>query len=109
MREKYGAFHAAVNMLYDGDTLTLAADEDAPNLEQSVFDAVADLIYKEGGFNINQVKDPAARKLITETAKAINRGVDAHLPTDVPDSYDMHSKKTALYFQALRLSTPCVK
>ena len=102
MREKYGAFHAAVNMLYDGDTLTLAADEDAPNLEQSVFDAVADLIYKEGGFNINQVKDPAARKLITETAKAINRGVDAHLPTDVPDTLRYALEENGFIFSGFK-------
>lgn len=89
-------------MLYDGDTLTLAADEDAPNLEQSVFDAVADLIYKEGGFNINQVKDPAARKLITETAKAINRGVDAHLPTDVPDTLRYALEENGFIFSGFK-------
>lgn len=89
-------------MLYDGDTLTLAADEDAPNLEQSVFDAVADLIYKEGGFNINQVKDPAARKLITETAKVINRGVDAHLPTDVPDTLRYALEENGFIFSGFK-------
>ena len=73
-------------MLYEDDTLQLAADDDAPSLAPSVFDAVADLIYKAGGFDINQVKDPAARKLLIETAAAINRGVNTHLPTDVPDT-----------------------
>ena len=47
---------------------------------------MADLIYKAGGFDIEQIKDPAARKLIRETVDAINSGVDAHLPTDVPDT-----------------------
>ena len=89
-------------MLYDGDTLTLAADEDAPKLEQSVFDAVADLIYKEGGFNINQLKDPAARKLITETAKAINSGVDAHLPTDVPDTLRYALEENGFIFSGFK-------
>lgn len=102
MREKYGAFHAAVNMLYEGETLQLAADEDAPSVDPSVFDAVADLIFKAGGFDINQVKDPAARKLMRETANAINRGVDAHLPTDVPDTLRYALEENGFIFSGFK-------
>lgn len=102
MREKYGAFHAAVHMLYEGETLQLAADEDAPSVDPSVFDAVADLIFKAGGFDINQVKDPAARKLMRETANAINRGVDAHLPTDVPDTLRYALEENGFIFSGFK-------
>ncbi|NPE14000.1 hypothetical protein [Xylanibacter rodentium] len=84
-------------MLYEDDTLQLAADDDAPSLAPSVFDAVADLIYKAGGFDINQVKDPAARKLLIETAAAINRGVNTHLPTDVPDTLRYALEENSFY------------
>lgn len=102
MREKYGAFHAAVHMLYEGETLQLAADEDAPSVDPSVFDAVADLIFKAGGFDINQVKDPAARKLMRETANAINSGVDAHLPTDVPDTLRYALEENGFIFSGFK-------
>lgn len=89
-------------MLYEGDTLQLAADDDAPSLDPSVFDAVADLIYKAGGFDINQVKDPAARKLLIETAAAINRGVNTHLPTDVPDTLRYALEENSFIFSGFK-------
>ncbi len=89
-------------MLYEGDTLQLAADDDAPRLDPSVFDAVADLIYKAGGFDINQVKDPAARKMMIETAAAINRGVNTHLPTDVPDTLRYALEENSFIFSGFK-------
>lgn len=89
-------------MLYEGDTLQLAADDDAPSLDPSVFDAVADLIYKAGGFDINQVKDPAARKMMIETAAAINRGVNTHLPTDVPDTLRYALEENSFIFSGFK-------
>ena len=89
-------------MLYEDDTLQLAADDDAPSLAPSVFDAVADLIYKAGGFDINQVKDPAARKLLIETAAAINRGVNTHLPTDVPDTLRYALEENSFIFSGFK-------
>ena len=89
-------------MLYEDDTLQLAADDDAPSLAPSVFDAVADLIYKAGGFDINQVKYPAARKLLIETAAAINRGVNTHLPTDVPDTLRYALEENSFIFSGFK-------
>lgn len=91
-------------MLYeDGGSLNLAADEDdAPSFDSSVFDDVADLIYQAGGFDINQIKDPKARKLILETVAAINRGVDAHLPTDVPDTLRYALEENSFIFSGFK-------
>ncbi len=89
-------------MLYEDDTLQLATDDDKPSFDDAVFDAVADLIYKAGGFDINQIKDPAARKLIRETVAAINRGVDAHLPTDVPDALRYALEENSFIFSGFK-------
>jgi hypothetical protein len=91
-------------MLYeDGGTLTLAADDDdTPTFDSSVFDDVADLIYRAGGFDINQIKDPKARKLILATVAAINRGVDAHLPTDVPDTLRYALEENTFVFSGFK-------
>jgi SPP1 gp7 family putative phage head morphogenesis protein len=91
-------------MLYeDGGTLTLAADDDdTPTFDSSVFDDVADLIYRAGGFDINQIKDPKVRKLILATVAAINRGVDAHLPTDVPDTLRYALEENTFVFSGFK-------
>lgn len=89
-------------MLYEDDTLQLADDDDAPSFDPSVFDAVADLIYNAGHFDIDQIKDPAARKLIAETVAAIQRGVDAHLPTDVPDTLRYALEENSFIFSGFK-------
>lgn len=63
---------------------------------------MADLIYKAGGFDIEQIKDPAARKLIRETGDAINSGVDAHLPTDVPDTLRYALEENSFIFSGFK-------
>jgi SPP1 gp7 family putative phage head morphogenesis protein len=63
---------------------------------------VADLIYRAGGFDINQIKDPKARKLILATVAAINRGVDAHLPTDVPDTLRYALEENTFVFSGFK-------
>lgn len=63
---------------------------------------MADLIYNAGGFDINQIKDPAARKLIAETVAAINRGVDAHLPTEVPDTLRYALEENSFIFSGFK-------
>lgn len=89
-------------MLYEADTLRLASDDDVPSFDSSVFDAVADLIFNAGGFDIDQIKDPAARKLIAETVAAINMGVDAHLPTDVPDTLRYALEENTFIFSGFK-------
>lgn len=73
-----------------------------PSLDPSVFDAVAKLIYDAGGFDINQITDPAARKLISETVAAIQLGVDAHLPTDVPDTLRYALEENSFIFSGFK-------
>ena len=73
-----------------------------PSLDPSVFDAVAKLIYDAGGFDINQIADPAARKLISETVAAIQLGVDAHLPTDVPDTLRYALEENTFIFSGFK-------
>lgn len=73
-----------------------------PSLDPSVFDAVAKLIYDAGGFDINHITDPAARKLISETVAAIQLGVDAHLPTDVPDTLRYALEENSFIFSGFK-------
>jgi SPP1 gp7 family putative phage head morphogenesis protein len=86
-RQQYGAFHEALDSLYSADRLTLAQDNmpDTANL-QSLFDALADLIYKDGRFTVSQLRSKEARRVIAETANVLAEGVNTQLPTDVPDT-----------------------
>jgi hypothetical protein len=58
---------------------------DTANL-QSLFDALADLIYKDGRFTVSQLRSKEARRVIAETANVLAEGVNTQLPTDVPDT-----------------------
>lgn len=86
-RRQYGAFHEALDSLYSADRLTLAQDNmpDTANL-QGLFDALADLIYKDGRFTVSQLRSKEARRVIAETANVLAEGVNTQLPTDVPDT-----------------------
>lgn len=86
-RQQYGAFHEALDSLYSADQLTLAQDNmpDTTNL-QGLFEALADLIYKDGRFTVSQLRSKEARRVIAETANVLAEGVNTQLPTDVPDT-----------------------
>lgn len=73
-----------------------------PSFDRNVFDAVADLIYKAGGFNIEQIKDPAARKLIQETVSAIEQGINTALPVDVPDTLRYALEENGFIFSGFK-------
>ncbi len=73
-----------------------------PPFDHDAFNDVADMIYNAGGFDIDQIKDPKARKLIRETVNAINRGVDAHLPTDVPDTLRCALEENGFIFSGFK-------
>lgn len=73
-----------------------------PPFDHDAFNDVADMIYNAGGFNLDQIKDPKARKLIRETVNAINRGVDAHLPTDVPDTLRCALEENGFIFSGFK-------
>lgn len=73
-----------------------------PPFDHDAFNDVADMIYNAGGFDLDQIKDPKARKLIRETVNAINRGVDAHLPTDVPDTLRCALEENGFIFSGFK-------
>ena len=73
-----------------------------PPFDHDAFNDVADMIYNAGGFNLDQIKDPKARKLIRETVNTINRGVDAHLPTDVPDTLRCALEENGFIFSGFK-------
>jgi SPP1 gp7 family putative phage head morphogenesis protein len=58
---------------------------DTANL-QGLFDALANLIYKDGRFTVSQLRSKEARRVIAETANVLAEGVNTQLPTDVPDT-----------------------
>lgn len=63
---------------------------------------MADLIFKAGGFDLSQLKDPAARRLIDETASAINRAVEEHLPVDVPETLRYALEENGFIFSGFK-------
>lgn len=73
-----------------------------PPFDHDAFNDVADMIYNAGGFDLDQIKDPKARKLIRETVNTINRGVDAHLPTDVPDTLRCALEENGFIFSGFK-------
>ncbi len=75
-------------MLYREEMLTLATEggkDDMPVFNEQTFDEAADMIYKNGAFDVSQLTDPKARKLITETARILNTAVEEHISHEVSD------------------------
>ena len=54
--------------------------------DAALFDDAAQMVYDAGGFDVSQLTDPRARKVIDETTRIINRAVDAAVPHEVPET-----------------------
>ena len=122
MSMTYGAFNSALNNLYKDDILQLADKKKPFEFDDSLFDAVAKLIYENGGFDISQLEDPAARAVINETLRVLSTAIDSGLPHEVPETvryaagpaesyalFSPFSKIMLSFSQASRLFTLCVK
>jgi len=85
--------------------LQLAKDkDDLPDSAavSDAFDNAADSVYRQGGFNADDMTNDAARQLLTATAKAIKQGVDSHLPLDVPPTLRYALENNAFIFSGLK-------
>ena len=87
--------------MYEGDALALAKDG-MPGFNPELFAAMADMIYKKGGFDINQLKSKEARSVMAETARIINSGVSSSLPEDCPDALRYALENNAFIFSGFK-------
>lgn len=87
--------------MYEGDALALAKDG-MPGFNPELFAAMADMIYKKGGFDINQLKSKEARSVMAETARIINSCVSSSLPEDCPDALRYALENNAFIFSGFK-------
>ena len=73
-----------------------------PGFNPELFAAMADMIYKKGGFDINQLKSQEARSVMAETARIINSGVSSSLPEDCPDTLRFALENNAFIFSGFK-------
>ena len=73
-----------------------------PPFDHDAFNDVADMIYNAGGFKHAQIKDPRTRQLMAQTAGTINTAVDAHLPTDVPETLRCALEENGFIFSGFK-------
>ena len=73
-----------------------------PGFNPELFAAMADMIYKKGGFDINQLKSKEARSVMAETARIINSGVSSSLPEDCPDALRYALENNAFIFSGFK-------
>lgn len=108
MRAQYGAFNSALRNLYGNDNIIrLAAKEvfggQKPfDFDDSLFDDVASLVYRNGGFDISQLEDPAARAVICETLRVLNTAIDSSLPHEVPETVRYALENNAFIFSGFK-------
>ena len=102
MSTTYGAFNSALNNLYKDDILQLADKKKPFEFDDSLFDAVAKLIYENGGFDISQLEDPAARAVINETLRVLSTAIDSGLPHEVPETVRYALENNAFIFSGFK-------
>ena len=102
MSTTYGAFNSALNNLYKDDILLLADKKKPFEFDDSLFDAVAKLIYENGGFDISQLEDPAARAVINETLRVLSTAIDSGLPHEVPETVRYALENNAFIFSGFK-------
>ena len=102
MSTTYGAFKSALNNLYKDDILQLADKKKPFEFDDSLFDAVAKLIYDDGGFDISQLEDPAVRAVINETLRVLSTAIDSGLPHEVPATVRYALENNAFIFSGFK-------
>ncbi len=102
MSTTYGAFNSALNYLYKDDFLQLADKKKPFEFDDKLFDAVAKLIYENGGFDISQLEDPAARAVINETLRVLSTAIDSGLPHEVPATVRYALENNAFIFSGFK-------
>lgn len=60
------------------------------------------MVYDAGGFDVSQLTDPRARKVIDETTRIINRAVDAAVPHEVPETLRYALENNGFIFSGLK-------
>lgn len=102
LRQQYGAFNTALRSLYNDDILQLADKEKPFEFDDSLFEAAASLVYENGGFDISQLEDPAARAVINETLRVLNTAIDSGLPHEVPATVRYALENNAFIFSGFK-------
>lgn len=70
--------------------------------DAALFDDAAQMVYDAGGFDVSQLTDPRARKVIDETTRIINRAVDAAVPHEVPETLRYALENNGFIFSGLK-------
>ena len=102
LRTQYGAFNTAMRTLYKDDILQLASKKKTFEFDDSLFEAAASLVYENGGFDISQLEDPAARAVINETLRVLSTAIDSGLPHEVPATVRYALENNAFIFSGFK-------
>lgn len=70
--------------------------------DDSLFEAAASLVYENGGFDISQLEDPAARAVINETLRVLSTAIDSGLPHEVPPAVRYALENNAFIFSGFK-------
>ena len=90
-------------ILYTSDEEFAKDDNnDTPHFDLGLFDDAAQMVYDAGGFDVSQLTDPRARKVIDETTRIINRAVDAAVPHEVPETLRYALENNGFIFSGLK-------
>ena len=102
LRQQYGAFNTALRSLYSDDILQLADKKKPFEFDDSLFEAAASLVYENGGFDISQLEDPAARAVINETLRVLSTAIDSGLSHEVPTTVRYALENNAFIFSGFK-------
>ena len=101
-RSQYGAFNTALQTLYQDDILQLEDRKEPFEFDDSLFEAIASLVYENGGFDLSLLTDQAARDLINETLRVMSMAIDSGLPHEVPETVRYALENNAFVFSGFK-------
>lgn len=102
LRDKYGAFNAALQSLYREDIVRLAQEEDDPDFDDTIFEDAANAVYKNGGFDISLMAEQPAQAVIKETYRVLDTAISSALPYEVPETLRYALENNAFVFSGLK-------
>lgn len=93
----------ALSGLYRQDLLQLAeGPDDAPQFDDSAFIDAARQVYEAEGFDAEQLKTPAGRRLVSEIFSQFQRAVGSALPVNVPEVVKYALENNAFIFSGFK-------
>lgn len=102
LRDDYAVFNKALSSLYEDETMVVAADEPPFKFNRELFDAAAEGVYENNGFDSRLMEGPRTKALMQETFRVLDTAVSSALPHEVPTTIRYALENNAFVFSGFK-------